>query len=432
MLPFYSNLPFTAIKNTIMFANYSFTVMERFLRYVQVDTQSNPHSTRFPSTAKQKDLGVILVRELRALGVPDVHLDEYGYVYGTLPSNTAKHVPVICFCSHMDTSPDCSGSLVKPILHRAYDGSNIVLPDDHTQVITTKEHPYLLKKIGEDIITASGTTLLGADDKAGIAIIMDLVHYLQANPQVKHGAVKILFTPDEEIGRGVDKVDLKKLGADIGYTLDGGERGSYEEENFSANGFTVTFHGISAHPGLAKNKMVNAIKVAAAFLESLPKSSLSPETTEAKEGFVHPVHIEGIAEKVKLQFILRDFATNRLAQYENLLRGSIADTLKRYPGASAEVEITEQYRNMKEVLDNYPAVGANAKEAMKRAGVEFDKMSIRGGTDGARLSFMGLPCPNIFTGEMALHGKHEYVSVQDMQKSVETLVHLTMIWEEQS
>lgn len=415
-----------------MFANYSYTVAERFLRYVQVDTQSNPHSTSFPSTEKQKDLGVMLVRELRELGIADVHLDEYGYVYGTVPSNTAKQVPVICFCSHMDTSPDCSGESVKPILHRAYDGRDLVLPDDPAQVITTKEHPYLLKKIGEDIITASGTTLLGADDKAGIAIIMDLVHYLQTNLQVKHGAIRILFTPDEEIGRGVDKLDLKKLGADIGYTLDGGERGSYEEENFSANGLTVTFHGVSAHPGLAKNRMVNAIKVAAAFLELLPKNALSPETTEDKEGFVHPVHIEGIAEKVALQFILRDFATNQLADYENLLRENIAKTLKQYPGASAEVEVREQYRNMKEVLDNHPAIGNYAKEAMKRAGVAFEKMRIRGGTDGARLSFMGLPCPNIFTGEMALHGKHEYVSIQDMQKSVETLVHLSMIWEEGS
>jgi tripeptide aminopeptidase len=415
-----------------MFANYSFTVAERFLRYVQVDTQSNPHSTSFPSTEKQKDLGVMLVRELRELGIADVHLDEYGYVYGTVPSNTAKQVPVICFCSHMDTSPDCSGESVKPILHRAYDGRDLVLPDDPAQVITINEHPYLLKKTGEDIITASGTTLLGADDKAGIAIIMDLVHYLQTNLHVKHGAIRILFTPDEEIGRGVDKLDLKKLGADFGYTLDGGERGSYEEENFSANGLTVTFHGVSAHPGLAKNRMVNAIKVAAAFLDLLPKNALSPETTEDKEGFVHPVHIEGIAEKVALQFILRDFATNQLADYENLLRENIAKTLQQYPGAGAEIVVREQYRNMKEVLDNHPAIGKYAKEAMKRAGVTFEKMRIRGGTDGARLSFMGLPCPNIFTGEMALHGKHEYVSIQDMQKSVETLVHLSMIWEEGS
>lgn len=415
-----------------MFSNYSFTVAERLMRYVKIDTQSNPHANSFPSTEKQKDLGTLLVRELRAMGIQDAHLDEYGYVYASIPANTSKEVPVICYCAHMDTAPDCSGTNVKPILHANYNGNDIILPDDTTQVITTKEHPYLLKKIGDDIITASGNTLLGADDKAGVAVIMDLVNYLQQHPEVKHGTIKILFTPDEEVGRGVDKADLKKLGADFGYTLDGGERGSYEDENFSANGLTITFHGIIAHPGLAKNKMVNALKVAAAFLESLPKNELSPETTDGKQGFLHPVHIEGIAEKVKLQFIIRDFITSRLHDYEKILREKLAETLEKFPGARAEVEVKEQYRNMKEVLDKHPAVGECVKVAMQRAGVEFDKMSIRGGTDGARLSFMGLPCPNIFTGEMALHSKHEYVSVQDMQKSVETLVHLIMIWEEQS
>jgi tripeptide aminopeptidase len=415
-----------------MFGEYAFTVAERFMRYVRVDTQSDPQSDRVPSTEKQKDMGVLLVRELHAIGAAAAELDEYGYVYATIPANTSKPVPVICFCSHMDTSPDCSGAGVKPLLHKAYNGKDIMLPDDTTQVITTKEHPYLLRKVGDDIITASGTTLLGADDKAGIAVIMDLANYLHLHPEIKHGTIKILFTPDEEIGRGVDKVDLKKLGADFGYTLDGGECGSYEEENFSANGATITFHGVSAHPGLAKNKLVNALKVAAAFLNNLPKNELSPETTEAKEGFIHPVRIEGIAEKVEVQFILRDFVTSRLLEYEHLLRNKVNETLGRFPGARAEIVIKEQYRNMKEILDQYPAVGNYAKEAMQRAGVTFEKMSIRGGTDGARLSFMGLPCPNIFTGEMALHGKHEYVSVQDMQKSVETLVHLCMIWEENS
>jgi tripeptide aminopeptidase len=414
-----------------MFSNYSFTVAERLMRYVKIDTQSSIQSNNFPSTEKQKNLGVLLVRELRTMGIQDAHLDEYGYVYASLPANTSKKVPVICYCAHMDTAPDCSGANVKPILHEKYNGDDIVLPDDAAQVITTKGHPYLLKKIGDDIITASGNTLLGADDKAGVAIIMDLVNYLQQHPEVKHGTIKILFTPDEEVGRGVDKVDLKKLGADFGYTLDGGELGSYEDENFSANGITITFHGISAHPGLAKNKMINALKVAAAFIELLPKNELSPETTEVKEGFLHPVHIEGIAEKVKIQFIIRDFVTQRLYEYENLLRNKLMETLKKFPGAHAEVDLKEQYRNMKEVLDKHPAVGRYVKVAMQRAGVEFEKMSIRGGTDGARLSFMGLPCPNIFTGEMALHSKHEYVSVQDMQKSVQTLVHLSMIWEEE-
>ncbi|MBO9201244.1 MULTISPECIES: peptidase T [Niastella] len=413
-----------------MFTNYSFSVKDRFLRYVQVDTQSDPQSTTCPSTEKQKDLSRILVQELQAMGITDAQLDDNGYVYATIPSNTTKQVPVICFCSHVDTAPDCTGKDVKPIVHTNYDGGDIVLPDDPTQVIRPAEHPYLLKKKGEDLITASGTTLLGADDKAGVAVIMDMAHYFMTNPHVKHGTIKILFTPDEEIGRGVDKADLKKLGAEFAYTLDAGERGAYEDETFSADGVTITFHGISAHPGYAKDKLVNAMKVAGAFLESLPTDSLSPETTEKRQGFVHPVRINGIAEKVTLEFIIRDFITAKLAEYETLLKEKLAATLQRFPGAKADFEVREQYRNMKEVLDKYPQVSAYAKEAIKRAGVPLIEMSARGGTDGSRLSFMGLPCPNIFTGEMAFHGKHEYVSVQDMQKSVESIVHLSCIWEE--
>jgi tripeptide aminopeptidase len=415
-----------------MFTNYNFTAKDRFLRYVQIDTQSDPQSTTFPSTEKQKDLSRLLVQELLAMGITDAQLDDNGYVYATIPSNTTKQVPVICYCSHVDTAPDCTGKDVKPIVHTNYDGGNIVLPDDTTQVISPVDHPYLLKKKGEDIITASGTTLLGADDKAGVAVIMDMTHYFMANPTIKHGAIKILFTPDEEIGRGVDKVDLKRLGAHFAYTLDGAERGAYEDETFSADGVIITFHGIISHPGHAKDKLVNAMKVAGAFLESLPKDSLSPETTEKREGFVHPVRINGIAEKVTLEFIIRDFITAKLAEYENLLKEKLAAILQRFPGAKADFEVREQYRNMKEVLDKHPQVSAYAKEAIARAGVPLLAMSARGGTDGSRLSFMGLPCPNIFTGEMAFHGKHEFVSVQDMEKSVETIVHLSCIWEEKS
>jgi tripeptide aminopeptidase len=415
-----------------MFTNYSFTVKERFLRYVQLDTQSDPQSTTCPSTEKQKDLSRILVQELKDMGIADAHLDDHGYVYATIPANSAKQVPVICYCSHVDTAPDCTGQGVKPLVHTNYDGGNIVLPDDPTQVITPDDHPYLRKKKGEDIITASGTTLLGADDKAGVAVIMDMANYFMANPGVLHGAIKILFTPDEEIGRGVDKADVKKLGAQFAYTLDAGERGAYEDETFSADGVTITFHGVSAHPGYAKDKLVNAMKVAGAFLEALPKDTLSPETTEKRNGFVHPVRINGIAEKVTLEFIIRDFITARLAEYEDLLKEKLAATLQRFPGAKADFEVREQYRNMKEVLDKHPQVSAYAKEAITRAGVPVMEMSARGGTDGSRLSFMGLPCPNIFTGEMAFHGKHEYVSVQDMQKSVETIVHLACIWEEKT
>jgi tripeptide aminopeptidase len=415
-----------------MFEKYAFTVKERFLRYVTIDTQSNPNSKTQPSTDKQKNLGRLLVQELQSIGVADAQLDEHGYVYATIPGNTDKQVPVICFCSHMDTAPDCSGTNVKPIVHENYDGSDIVLPDDPNQVISPNDHPYLHSKKGEDIITASGATLLGADDKAGVAVIMDMAHYLINHPEVKHGVIKILFTPDEEIGRGVDKADLKKLGAEFGYTLDAGERGSFEDETFSADGVTVIIHGVSAHPGYARDKLVNAIKLASAFIDLLPKDELSPETTDGRYGFVHPVSLEAIAEKAKIEFIIRDFYTSKLEAYENFLKDKLETILRRYPGARGEFHVKEQYRNMKEVLDQHPHVSEYAKEAISRAGVEVLAMSARGGTDGSRLSFMGLPCPNLFTGEMAFHGKHEYVSVQDMQKSVETIVHLACIWEEKS
>jgi len=415
-----------------MFDNYLYTAAERLMRYVQIDTQSDPQSATCPTTEKQKDLGRVLLKELLELGLADAHLDEYGYVYATIGFNTGKQVPVICFCSHIDTAPDCSGAGVKPILHTNYDGTDIVLPDDTEQVISVKDHPYLREKTGEDIITASGTTLLGADDKAGLAVIMDFINYLRLHPEIKHGTIKILFTPDEEVGRGVDKADLKKLGADFAYTLDGGERGSLEDESFSADAVTIVFHGISAHPGAAKDKLVNALKVAAYFLDSLPKDELSPETTDDRYGFVHPLHIEGITEKVTVQLIIRDFMTAKLEAYENFLRDKVETALEKFPGAKADFVVKEQYRNMKEVLDLHPQVVAYAREAMERAGIEPRTAGIRGGTDGSRLSFMSLPCPNIFTGEMALHGKHEYVSVQDMQKSMETLVHLVRVWEERS
>jgi tripeptide aminopeptidase len=415
-----------------MFENYSFTVAERFLRYVQIDTQSDPQSPHSPSTEKQKDLGRLLVQELLQMGLADAALDEFGYVYATLPTRSDKAVPVICFCAHMDTAPDCTGQGVKPIIHRNYDGGDLVLPDDPAQVISLRDHPYLASRKGDDIITASGTTLLGADDKAGVAVIMDMVHFLAQHPEIPHGTIRVLFTPDEEIGRGVNKLDMKRLGADFGYTLDGGERGSLEDETFSADAFTVTFHGVSAHPGYAKDKMVNALKVAAHFVESLPKDEWSPETTDGRYGFVHPVRMTGMAEKAVVEFIIRDFITNRLTAYEGALRNRLEDSLAAWPGATAEVVVTEQYRNMKEILDQYPQVSGYAAEAIRRAGLAVHQSSARGGTDGSRLSFMGLPCPNIFTGEMAFHGKHEYVSIQDMQKSVETIVHLAMIWEERT
>jgi len=413
-----------------MFEKYPSTVEERFIRYVQIDTQSDGQSTTIPSTEKQKDLSRLLVDELKQMGIQDAHLDEWGYVYATIPSTTEKKVPVICFCSHVDTAPDSSGTGVKPIVHRNYNGHDIVLPDDRSQVISPREHSYLKQKIGDDIITASGKTLLGADDKAGIAVIMDMANYLMQHPEIKHGTIRILFTPDEEIGRGVNKVDLQKLAADFAYTLDGGERGSFTDETFSADGVMINFDGISAHPGYGKNKMINALKVAATFLDLLPKNEFSPETTEDREGFVHPVRIEGIAERVKIEFIVRDFETRNLKLHETRLEQFAKQAVGKFPGASYEFEVKEQYRNMKEVLRNYPQIEEYAQEAMKRSGIKFKKESARGGTDGSRLSFMGLPCPDIFTGEMAFHGKHEYVSIQDMQKAVEVLVNLVQVWEE--
>ncbi len=413
-------------------ANYKHSVAERFMRYVQVDTQSDPESKTQPSTAKQKDLSRILVKELIAIGIVDAELDDHGYVYATIPATTDKEVPTICYCAHVDTAPDCSGTGVEPILHKAWDGTDIVLPDDKNVIVSKNDHPYLKERIGDDIITASGTTLLGADDKAGVAIIMDLAKYLITHPEIKHGEIRILFTPDEEIGRGVNKVDMERLGAQFGYTLDGGERNYLEGESFSADGATLTFHGVSAHPGYAKGKMVSAIKIASYFMEQLPKDSWSPETTEGMEGYVHAVHIEGLIEKTTIQFIIRDFDTAKLAEHEERLKDLAATTVSRYPGASMDFVVKEQYRNMKEMLDQYPFVMDHAEAAYKMAGLTPTRLSIRGGTDGSRLSFMGMPCPNIFTGEMAIHSKQEYVSVQDMEKSVEVLVHLAQIWEQNS
>ena len=415
-----------------MSPTYPSSLVDRFFRYVQIDTQSDPDSGTQPSTAKQLDLSRILLEELKTMGLHDAELDENGYLYASIPSNSEKSVPVICFCAHIDTSPDCKASEVKPLLHKNYSGEDIILPDDPEQVIRTLDHPYLLEKTGEDIITASGNTLLGADDKAGVAIIMEMANHLQQNPQLKHGRIRILFTPDEEIGRGVNKLDMKKLGADFGYTLDGPELGSFEEETFSADSMQFIFHGVSAHPGHAKDKLVNAIKMASAFIRELPRDEFSPETTEGRYGFVHPVRMDGGPEKIRVDFIVRDFNTSKLHAYEEYLKDKATQAMQSFPQGRFDYEIKEQYRNMKEVLALHPQVSVYAREAIRRAGIEIRESAARGGTDGSRLSFMGMPCPNIFTGEMAFHGKHEYVSVQDMEKSLETIIHLTRIWEEKS
>ena len=413
--------------------NYTYTVEERFLKYVQVDTTSDPNSTSFPSTMKQKDLGKILVEELLALGLKDAEMDKSGYVFATIPSNSPKsNVPTICLCAHMDTAPDCVGTNVKPIVHRKWDGSPITLPDDTTQIITKERQKYLAEKIGDDIITASGLTLLGADDKAGVAIIMDFAHYMVNHPEVIHGDIRILFTPDEEVGRGVEELDMKKLNADYGYTLDSGELGAIEDESFSADAMTFHITGVSAHPGYAKGKMVHAAKIAASFISALPTDSWCPEATTDREGFVHVTNVSGGLEETSVSFIIRDHITAKLHEYENRLEGIMKDTIAKYPGATYTSEVKEQYRNMKEIIKDVPFVTDYAIEAMKKAGITPKPTIIRGGTDGSRLSFMGLPCPNVFTGEMAIHSKHEYVSVQDMQKAVDTLVELLQIWEQKT
>ena len=397
-----------------------------------MDTQSDPESKTYPSTEKQKDLSKILVAELREMGIEDAEMDEFGYVYATVPSNTDKNVPVICFCSHVDTAPDCSGTNVKPIIHRNYDGGIIQLPDDSSQVINPVKFPYLLKHNGKDIITASGKTLLGADDKAGVSIIMDLCHYLLNNPGVKHGKIRVLFTPDEEVGRGTAKINMVRLGADFGYTLDGGQAGDLEDETFSADEMEVQVNGVIAHPGYAKGIMVNALKVSAAIIDALPKHECSPETTSGKQGFIHPVYFGGIAEKATIRFIIRDFVTSNLKKHEEKLEAIIQDVMQKFPGASFRISVKEQYRNLKDILDAHPEVIANATIAIQRAGIEIRRESIRGGTDGSRLSFMGLPCANLFTGMQNIHGKTEWVGIYDLQKAVETLVHLVQVWEENS
>jgi tripeptide aminopeptidase len=427
--PFISFATVFMVASTIAFTH---TVTERLLRYVVIDTQSDPSSPTCPSTAKQKDLGRLLAAELRTMGLTDAHLDDHGYVYATIPATTDKKVPVICFCSHMDTAPDCTGKDVKPQVLKNYQGGDIVLPGAPSQVIRPAEHPALKDQIGNDIITTDGTTLLGADNKAGVAEIMDAAHFLLQHPEIRHGAIKILFTPDEEIGRGVDKVDLKKLGADFAYTIDGETAGYIEDETFSADGATITIEGVSTHPGFAKGRMEHAIKIAAAIIARLPKDGCSPETTEGKQGFLHPIGIAGALEQATIGFIVRDFTESGLKEKEALLEGIVKDVMKDFPRSKYKFEVKPQYRNMKEVIDRHPETVDYAVEAIRRAGLTPVKTSIRGGTDGSRLSFMGLPCPNIFAGEHAFHSRLEWVSRQDMEKAVQTIVHLAMIWEERA
>ncbi len=409
--------------------NYKFTVVDRFLKYVKIDTQSDDEAPQFPTTQKQLDLSRVLVDELQELGLTDAHLDEHGYVYATLPSNTTKDVPVIGFIAHVDTSPAISGKDVKPVIHKNYNGEDIVLPGDTSKVIDVASNPELKEMKGYDIITTDGTTLLGADDKAGIAEIMDALAYLTAHPEVKHGTIKICFTPDEEVGRGTEHFDVKGFGAKYAYTIDGSSRGEVETETFSADAVVITIHGKNVHPGYAKNKMINSIRVASRFMETLPKNTLCPETTEGREGYVHCVAFNGSEEKTVLKFIIRDFIDEKLKDYERYLENLLASVVNDYPGARYEFQVIEQYRNMKYVLDQHPEVEANALEALARLNVAPIQSAIRGGTDGSRLSYMGIPTPNLFAGGHNFHAATEWVAIQDMEMSVRNIVTLANVWE---
>jgi tripeptide aminopeptidase len=397
-----------------MESQYKYGTAERLMRYVQIDTQSDPDSKTHPSTEKQKSLSTLLANELQAMGIVDAHTDEFGYVYATISSNSNKQVPVVCFCSHVDTAPDCSGTDVKPILHQNYTGATIILPDEPTQIIAVEKYPYLKQHIGKDIITASGKTLLGSDDKAGVSIIMSMAAYLVQHPEILHGAIKIVFTPDEEVGRGTAKIDMKKVGATVGYTLDGGEIGTLEDETFSADAVKIIVHGVIAHPGYAKDILVNAIKIASEIVTALPTT------------------INGLAEQASIEFIVRDFTVDGLLKHEAKLKTIAEEVMKQYPSCRMEFRVKEQYRNMKEVLDQHPTIVANAEEAYRRCGFTIKKEPIRGGTDGSKLSYMGLPCPNLFTGMQAIHSKHEWIGVHDMEEATRMLVELVQVWEQKS
>lgn len=409
------------------------SVLDRFLRYVRFDTQSSETSETYPSTAKQLVLLERLVGELRDIGLDDAAMDAHGYVTATIPATSAKReVPVIGFIAHVDTSPEMPGENVEPIVHRAYRGQDLVLPDDPTAVLRFADNPHLAEQIGNDLVTASGTTLLGADNKAGVAEIVAAAEYLLAHPEIPHGVIRIAFTPDEEVGRGTEHFDVAAFGAACAYTMDGETLGEVEMESFSADSLTLTFQGFNTHPGYGKNRLVNSIKVAADFVSRLPKDGLSPETTEDYEGYVHPYVVNASVERTSVKLLIRDFRTAALAEKEAWLEKLAHETVAAWPGASVTAKVEESYRNMREILDAYPQVVENAREAIRRAGLAVRERPIRGGTDGSRLCFMGLPTPNLFAGEHNFHSRLEWVSVQDMEKAVEVIVELCRVFEERA
>jgi tripeptide aminopeptidase len=416
-----------------MSQGFTSSAAARFLRYVTFDTQSDEQSESYPSTAQQLVLLRRLADELKEMGVVDATIDQYGYVMGTIPATPGKEqVPVIGFVAHVDTSPEVGGAGVKPLVHTNYDGRDLVLPDDPSMVLRETDNPELAEQRGNDVITASGLTLLGSDDKSGVAEIMAATEHLMSHPEIPHGPIRVGFTPDEEIGRGTQYFDVDRFGARFAYTLDGSKRGELEIENFSADAMTITFKGFNAHPGYAKGRMVSAVKLASEFVHRLPRNGLSPETTDGYDGYVHPHAMQGGVERAVVKMLLRDFTSEGLDDKARMLTDLAEEVVRPCAAASVEIERRESYRNMKEVLDRYPEVVAHAKTAMIRAGLTPFFRQIRGGTDGARLSFMGLPTPNLFAGEHNIHSRLEWTSVQDMDKAVEVIVEICRSWAEGS
>lgn len=403
--------------------------LERFLRYVVIDTQSDPRSGTYPSTERQLDLSRVLVADLREIGLADAQLDEHGYVTATLPATSAYEVPTIGLIAHVDTVPGVPSAGVKPQVVR-FEGDELALPGDPGQVLRVEDMPELADHVGHDLVTSDGTTLLGADDKGGVAEIMAAVAYLARNPEIAHGPVRVAFTPDEEIGAGTEHFDIDAFGAEIAYTLDGSTAGEIQDETFSALAATVAFVGRSVHPGSAKGVMVNGVKLAAEFVRRLPSDERSPETTDEREGFVHPTTIEGNDGRCTVELILRAFDEDELESHEALVRKLAGEVIAHEPRASVEVEVRRQYRNMKQFLSGHPRALDAAQEAIRRAGLEPLRSLIRGGTDGSRLSERGLPTPNLFTGGHEYHSLREWICVQDMGSAAETVVHLVQVWAE--
>jgi tripeptide aminopeptidase len=404
------------------------TLLDRFLRYVRIDTQAVEETTAYPSSPGQLELGRMLLGELRELGLKDAGQDGHGIIMATIPATAKKPAPVISWLAHMDTSPETSGKDVKPVVHRNYDGGDIVLPGDPAKVLRPSEFPELKSVVGKTVITTDGTTLLGSDNKSGVAVVMEAAKHLMEHPEINHGPIRVCFTCDEEVGRGVDHVDIKKLGAVVGYTLDGMGQGEIEGETFSADKATVTITGVNIHPSIAKGKMVNAIRLAGMFLERLPRSELAPEVTEGREGFIHPYQVEGGVPEVKLHFLLRDFDTPKLAEEAELLRTIGGQLSNEFPAAKINVEVRKQYRNMADGVRKEPRAMSYAIEAMKRAGLEPRILSIRGGTDGSRLTELGLPTPNLSTAEHNPHSPLEWTCLEEMETAVKVLIELAQVW----